>query len=417
MTDPAAAAAQRRIGLVLLAMMLPQLLLYAVIGTSEAVMNAHGRFALASAAPVVENVGIIATMLAAAAIYGTGDAQGSPGTGQLLLLGLGTTASVAAHATVQWNGARRVGVRLLPRQGWREPEIRLVLRRAGPSLGYSSLDVMLPFGAIVAANRIPGGVVAFQFAMLCHTLAPALGARPVAVSLLPRLARLYHAGELRRFRDDLVRGAALVAFFAVPAGLALAVLAEPIARAVTFGRMATPNGQTLIAVSLAALGPGVLGYAALMYGTYACYARGDAHSPFWAVVLRTAVAVAGMALTFAVPAGLGTLLMLGLTVSIAELVGGAWLAARLRRVLPTDGEPMLRPILRTGAAAALMVAPAYLIARQLPALLPPRWGGQVGMLATAVAAAVIFVLLQRWWRSPELALLQDGLRRLRRSRS
>ncbi|HEU4425692.1 MAG TPA: lipid II flippase MurJ [Pilimelia sp.] len=408
--DPAAAESQRRIGLVLLIMFIPQLLLYGVVGTAEAVMNAHGRFALASAAPVLENLGIIATMIATAIIFGTGDALASPSPGALLLLGLGTTAAVALHAGTQWWGAWRVGVPLLPGRGWREPEMRSIVRRAVPSLGYSTLDVLLPFGATVVANRTPGGVLAFQFAFLCCTLPTALGARPVAVSLLPRLSRLFHAGDLQRFRDELVRGASLVAFLAVPAALALVVLAEPIAGAVTFGRMATAQGQGLIAVALASLGPAVVGYAAMLLGTYACYARDDAHTPLRAVLIRTGVVIAGLSLAFGVPAGAAALIALGLTVSAGNLAGGFWLAARLRRVLPPSGAGMLRPFLRTAAAAALMVVPAYLVARYLPYLLSTRWSPQIVMLATAATATSVFLVVQRLWGSPELAQLRDGLR-------
>jgi putative peptidoglycan lipid II flippase len=386
---------------------MPQLLLYAVVGTAEAVMNAHGRLALASAAPALENAGIIATMLAAAAIYGTGGALADPGSGALYLLGIGTTASVAVHAAVQWWGAHRAGVRLLPGRGWRHPELRLIGRRARPSLGYSALDVLLPFGAIVVANRIPGGVIAFEFAWLCCILVSALVARPVAVSLLPRLSRLFQAGDHQRFRDDLVRGAALVAFLTVPAAVAVTVLADPIARAVTFGQMATGQGQSLIAPALASLGVGIIGYAALLVGTYACYARGDARTPFRAAVLRTGIAAIGMTLAFLVPAGAPALFALGLAITVAELAGGLALAAALRRVLPRRGEALLRPVLHSVAAAALMAVPAYLVALRLP----PGVASQLAMAAAAVSGLGVYLAVQWLWRAPELALLQRGLRR------
>ena len=41
------------------AMFVPQLVLYAVVGTSEAVMNAHGEFASPNATPIAENAGIV----------------------------------------------------------------------------------------------------------------------------------------------------------------------------------------------------------------------------------------------------------------------------------------------------------------------------------------------------------------------
>lgn len=405
-----AAVAQRRVGLILLLLFIPQMLMYAVVGTAEAVMNAHGRFALPAAAPALENAGIIATMAATAVIYGTGDALAAPTTGQMLLLGVGTTSAVALHAAVQWWGARSVGVTLLPRRAWQAPEVRDILRRAVPSLGYSTLDVVQPIGAMIVANRVPGGVIAFQLAINLYTLPSALGTRPVAVAVLPRLARLSHLGDLRRFRDELVRAAALVAFLTVPAAMAFLVLRDPLARAVTFGQMAAPPGQALVAISVAALTPGLVGYAALLLGTHACYARHDARSPFHAALLRAAVAAVGMIVAFQVPAGPAALLALGLTFSAADIAGGGRLVARLRRVLPVGGERLGGPLLRTFSAATLMSVPAYLVAEHLPALLPGPLNAQLSMVAAACTGAAVYFLLQWWWRSAELTLIRSGLR-------
>jgi putative peptidoglycan lipid II flippase len=383
------------------------------VGTAEAVMNAHGRFALPAAAPTLENVGIIATMATTAWIYGTGNAlAGLPG-GALYIIGIGTTGAVALHAAVQWWGARRVGVLLLPRSGWRDPEIRLIVRRAVPSLGYSALDVLRPFGAMVVANRVPGGVVAFEFAYSFYILPSALGARPVAVSLLPRLSRLFHGTDLVRFRDQAIRGGALVALLVVPPAVAFVVLARPIAEAVTFGQMATPHGQALVAGSLLALGPGVVGYAALLFTTYVCYARRDARMPFAAMVLGTAVAGLGMAVAFLVPAGGWALFVLGLTVSAADLVAGFRLVARLRQALPPGVETLRRPLLRTFAAAAVMAVPAALIGHYLPDLLATPWDPQLAMLAAILVGATTYLLAQWYWRSPELALLRSSLPTIR----
>jgi putative peptidoglycan lipid II flippase len=412
--DAAAAAYQQRIGLVLIALFIPQLLLYAVVGTAEAVVNAHGKFALPNAAPIVENVGIIATMVVTVTLYGSGTALTSPPAGALLLLGLGTTTAVALHAALQWWGAWRVGVPLLPRRGWRDPETRRILRGAAPSLGYSCMDVLLPFGAIVVANRVAGGVVAFQLAYLCGTLPVVLAARPVSVSLLPRLSRLFHAGDLHGFRDELVRGAALVCFLVVPAAVALVLLAQPIARAITFGQMASPHGQAMVAVCLASLGPAVLGFAVMMVSTYASYARGDARTPFRAAALSTSLVLVGVIIGLSVPAGGWALFCVGSCISVAILTAGGWLGARLRRSLPSGGESLFRPILRTAGLSVLMAVPAYAVARALPKLLPSSWGSQASMLTAILVAVGTYLALQRLCRSPELELLGQSVRHLRR---
>jgi hypothetical protein len=121
-----------------------------------------------------------------------------------------------------------------------------------------------------------------------------------------------------------------------------------------------------------------------------------------------------MGLAFAVPAGGGTLFVLGLTIAVAELVGGGWLVMKLRRRLACGGTPLLRPLLRTVTASMLMAGPAYLIAVELPALLPTG-GGRIPIVAAIVAGSAVFLVVHALWRSPELALLAAGLRQLKTS--
>src|SRR5262245_43312980 len=98
-SNEAVAADQRRVGLLLLVLFTPQILLYVVAGTGAAVMNAFGRFGLASAAPTAENLGIILTLVVAAAVFGTSVNLMTVTTSEILLLGLGTTAAVFLHAS------------------------------------------------------------------------------------------------------------------------------------------------------------------------------------------------------------------------------------------------------------------------------------------------------------------------------
>ena len=232
-----AAAAQVRVGLLLIVMFIPQIFCYGVVGTATAVMNSRQRFALAAGAPAVENIGTIAVLVATAMIYGTGTSVADVPPGEMLLLGLGSTAAVMLHAATQWWGARRVGVTLRPRPGWRDPEVRVVIRRALPSLAQASLLALQVLTLLGLANRLPGGIVAFQIALNFYYLAIALGATPVALSLLPRLARMHRDGEVAAFRDTLVRGFALGFFVTIPAAIGYLALASPLASSVSFGRM------------------------------------------------------------------------------------------------------------------------------------------------------------------------------------
>jgi putative peptidoglycan lipid II flippase len=408
--DPSVASAQRRVGWLLLLMVLPQVLLYGLACTGAAVMNAHGRFALASAAPALENLGMIATLGASAWLFGTAPAVERVPPDQLLLLGIGSTAAVAVHAAAQWLGAWRLGVRLVPRAGWRDPEVRRLIQRLLPSLGYGWLNMLRWFAVLVAANRVPGGVVAFQLALNFFYLPVVLGAQPVALALLPELSRRFQRHDLRRFRDELTRGVALASFLTIPAAVAYLILAVPLARIAAFGEMATAAGVTLLALSLAALAPGVVGesrFLVELQGSYACH---DARSPVRSMALCVSLALAGTVAALALPAGAGVLLVLGLAYSAGSLAGGAHLARRVHRMLPPSSERATPAILRALAASALMAGPAYLAAAAAAGWAQGRLGTVVQLAVAGGVGAGLYLAVQRLWRSPELGSLIGAMR-------
>ena len=115
---------------------------------------------------------------------------------------------------------------LLPRPGWRDSEVRAVMRRAVPALAQAGLDAVQLLALLIAADRLPGGIVAFQIAWNLYNLANNVGTTPVALSLVPRLARMHLDGDDQGFRDTLVRGLALGFFVTIPAAVALLFLAR-----------------------------------------------------------------------------------------------------------------------------------------------------------------------------------------------
>ena len=220
--DSAAASSQAHVGAVLVLLLLPQVPLYAIVGTATAVMNAHRRFALAGRRSRPGESGHDRRPRGGGRPLRPGRRQQSVPLSLMLLLGLGTTGAVMLHASVQWWGARRVGIALVPKAGWRDPQVRATIRRALPALAQAALAA-LQLGALsLAADRVPGGVVAFQLAANFYFLPIALAATPVALSLVPRLSRMTAPGQAAMFRDTYVRGLAFACFLAVPAATAYA---------------------------------------------------------------------------------------------------------------------------------------------------------------------------------------------------
>jgi putative peptidoglycan lipid II flippase len=410
--DPATAATQKDAGRLLLALFAPQIVLYGVAGIGAAVQNSRGRFALAAGAAAIENVGIVVTLVFYALVFGTDSSLETVGTGELLLLGLGTTLAVALHAGAQWVGAARAGVVLVPRAGWRDPEVREIAGRGVASLGYAGLNAVRIFAVVVVANRIAGGVVAFGLALNLFFLPVAIGARPFATALLPRLARLFHAGALGRFRAELAGGVGLVFFVTVPAAVFLAALSGLIGDAAFFGDDQAA-GATLVAAALIALAPGIVGEASFVLSTQASYATDDAKGPFHAMVVRTTVSIAGMAAAFAFDAPAAVLACLGAAFSLGNLAGAWWLWRHLGSCVGRTRATTVRVLVRDLVASAVMAAAALVVGVAVATALPGEAGEILGLLAAAVAGGVVLLLAQRALRAPELELVAGGFRQLR----
>lgn len=401
----------------LVLMLMPAVPFYAVVGSASAVMNAHRRFALAAAAPAAENIGMILVLVLTAVLYPTalfgGTGIEDPPLGMVLLLGLGASGAVGAHALTQWWGARRVGVVVRPRAGWRDPEVRAIVRRAGPSLVQAGLQALQLLLSLLLAGAVAGGVVAFQLAMNFYYLPVALGATPVALALAPRLSRMTAGRELATFRETYLQGLAFALFLAVPAAVAYGVLSSSLATAISFGGFGSGGGPELLGAALLGLAVGVAAETVFLVTTYACYARNDTKTPLRAMVVRV-----GIGLALAWPAllldGSAVLLVLGLAWSLGGLAGAAYLARRLLRGLPRGPEPLRRALPRIVLVSAVMAPVVWGVATGTEALLPDflSAGAQalVGVLIACVVGGFVYLGLQSYLRAPELSWVLGALK-------
>jgi putative peptidoglycan lipid II flippase len=390
-------------------MFAPQVFCYAVVGTATATMNSHQRFGLAAAAPALENVGIIVVLGMTALLYPrlTG---ATVGRGELLLLGLGTTGAVAAHAAVQWWGARRVGVVLRPRAGWRDPEVRAIIRRALPSLGQAGVLALQVVALLAAANGARGGVVGFQMALSFVYLVVAVAVTPLALGSLPWLSRAHAKREHDSFHDTFLRSLGLALFVAVPAAVGCVLLSTPLARFVAVGRMAEGGGVRVIAASLAALAAAVVGQAVFSMCSYAFYARRDTRSPLVAAVVQVAVCFAGIGLSLHLLDGARLLLGLGASYSAGTLAGALCMAVMLSSRLHRGPGRLAPSLVRTGVATAVMAPPVWLLAREGSAW-QGRAGAALGVVLAALTGVGVYAVVSRLLGAPELALLLGARRR------
>lgn len=399
------AAARDQIGAAtwLVVLLAPQIVCYAVIACSVAVMNAHRNFALASAAPTIENIGSLLVLGVVWAVWGSGREVTDVGGAEIAVLGVGTTAAVVVHALVQWLGARRSGVTLLPRAGWRDPEVRTIAARGGLAMAQAGLWSVQVIVALALANRLAGGVVAVLIATNFFFLPIALGATPIALSALPRLAAHFTAHREADFAAASLRAISLVVFVTVPAAVGYLVLAARLAHVITFGSSDNAAARGLVTNSLAALALGVIGTGVFTVATYVRYAREDARTSLRAMAVQSVVAVAVMLTSIAVH-GAGALAVVTGGLAVGGLTGAALLVRQLGGA-PGWYAALRRSGARTITGAAVMAPCVWLCDRTLDAHLPSRLG-QLTVLAVCVAVgAAVYCLVQYMVRSEELSLL------------
>ncbi len=406
-TDPEIRRQQARLGIPLVIMLTPQIALYGVAGAGLAVQQAYGRFALSAAAPALENLTIIAVLVASALLFGIGSDVPRITLPQLLLLALGTTGAVALHAAVQWVGAYRAGITLLPRLDWSDPEIRGLVRRGAATTSYTALLWCPYLIALVIAGSVPGGVAAFQIASSFCALPVAMIAVPLASAQIPRLSRSDHSGVSSEFASIYRSGLRLMMFGVVPAGLLLSGISGTLAGATSFGAMNTAGGIALIAACLGSLGVGVIGEATFTLTTPLCYTRHDTTSPIRAMCLRLAVvAIGAIVVRWALVPGPEMLCGLGASLAAANLAAGAYLCHRLLRTLRSR---LTLADSGAGSAAFLAAAASVLMARLVAQWLGSEAAASYGRMVQAVAvsgtAMALYLSIQFLRGAREMRLL------------
>ena len=402
----------QRVTWILLLLLVPQVILYGLIGVATAAQQARGRFRLPAAAPLVENLGIIVTLIFLARAGGSGLEVDGVSTDQLFLLGIGTTVSVAAHALVQWLGARGAGLTLRPTLGWRTPEVRSIMRLAVPSIGSASLEVGIFWAAIIVAGLIPGGVLALQMGVLFSALPFAVAARPIGIALLPRLTRLRRVDSPRLF-EEYRAALGLILLLSLPATFGLVAISGSLAKAVAVGTMSTPEGVHLMRVAIASAALAIVPGAVFELARQGAYSARDARSPFYGGVIRAVVIAPGIAAA-AFAEGTNTLLILGLATGIADAAAAGYLDRRVRALAP-PAYVLGRWLLRQLVTAAVAGLAAWVVSAGLATLDDSRLVTSLAVAAGGATGFIVYAAAQLSLGAPELDAFGVGLpARLRR---
>ena len=340
-----------RLGTVFLWFFLPQIVLYTGGLVATSVLNARDRFIVPVVAPIANNVIVLATCvvfwLMTRGTAPTLDLSAA----EVAVLAGGTTLGVIAFCGLPFAAAVRGGFRLRPNLDHRHAEVRRLGRLGWWAGVFLAVQQVLLVVVLLLANRVAGGVVAYQVAFKFFLLPYALFGLPLMTAYFPTMSRQVGERDWGGYAQAIERGFRAMAYFLLPAAAALTALAPLLARSVLFGQTGE-SGAAQVAGVLAGLAPGAFGYASVLFLSRTLYARADTRTP---ALVNIGIAIGGSVLmVIGFTAMDGTLRVPALAVahSVAFTVGAVVLHHLATNRIPDGRRP------RTGRAIAPSLAAA-----------------------------------------------------------
>ncbi|MGH9042857.1 MAG: murein biosynthesis integral membrane protein MurJ, partial [Acidimicrobiia bacterium] len=384
--EGATAEAQQEVAAALLRLFMPQMFFYGLVAMASALLHAHRRFAAPAFVPILNNLIVTAVFLSLPALL-----DGTPtldqvrdDTGLIVLLGLGTTAGIAAMALALLPALRRTGVRLRPVFSWRHPAVRKVVALSGWTAGYVASNQLALWVVLVLANGFAGGVSSYQGAFVFFQLPHGLVAVSLMTTIAPDLAGAAVRGDLAAFRARFDLGVRLMVLAILPAAAGYLVLSRPVVGFLLERGALSGASAQLTADCLAAFAIGLVPFSLYLYALRGFYALEDTRTPFLlnamengvnivlALVLSRWLDVPGLALAYACAYG------------VAAMAAVAALGRRTGGRLGGPGSALVRPLV----AAAVMAAVVGLVVAALPDTTPDAAVVAVGVpLGAATYAA------------------------------
>jgi putative peptidoglycan lipid II flippase len=261
-----------------------------VVAVFTGTLNALGRFAIASWAPVLLNLMLIAALIYALAtgLRGTRDA-GFVLVWTVTLAGLVNLVIVAAAV---WFA----GYRLMPHVPRLDADVKRLMLMALPGIVIAGAGHVNVVVAAQLSSSIPSAVSWLYFAERIFQLPLGFVAAAIGVVLLPAVSRHLAEGDSRSAREAESRALEFALLVTLPAAIALALLAKPIVSILYERGAFTAADANAVAVVLRALAFGLPAFVMVKVLLPAFLAREDMKNPLVAalsgIVVNVVTAIA-----------------------------------------------------------------------------------------------------------------------------
>ncbi|MCS7034750.1 MAG: murein biosynthesis integral membrane protein MurJ [Phycisphaerae bacterium] len=396
--------------------MLPYVLLVCGTAFLSAVLQVHGRFAVAAATSIVLNLCLIAAIVSSARLFDLQNPSGQESAVRWLSWSVLVSGVIQVAMLVP--SLHAVGFRFRFMTAIWTPAVRRMLQMTAPvavGAGVLQIGVLMDKGLAIALSEAPnqstmhpfgmslrlpmaeGAAARLDLAQFMYQFPLGVFAIALATAIFPRLAREASAENApgprstlqatNEFRAVLRRGIEAALFLGIPASAGMVLVATPAARLLFQHGQFTSDDARWVALSTAIYSSAIWAFSLLQIINRAYYALHDALTPLkWVVwnllinlvveipLLWTPLRESGMAVGTLVSFTIQSLGMLWL---LSRRVGGLG----LRSILPGILKMLVATITMTVACLGIAASPIYPAAES-----KSGWAAQLMLLMTTGAA-------------------------------
>lgn len=361
-----------------------QIMFYAMAGVFSGVLNSHRKFTMPMAAPILNNVVVIATVSGLYLPYSATNPQLA-----LLMLAIGTTMGVVVMALVQIPTVIKAGLRPSFALNFRHPAVKKIAILGLPMLGFTVTVQLNNYIIYMLLQSYLGGAMAYQNALAFFRLPYAIFAVSIATAIFPELSRFGNANDLSSFKKTLSLGLRSTTFIVIPAAVYIAIMAEPIIGLTLQHGKFDNVGTEITAAMLTSFSAALVSFSLYNMLTRVYYSLQDTKTPMIIGVVSVPLQIASSFLLI----GSFGMTALPLAYALALSFGVVIQLYILKRKIGSIGASIiLRAVVRQVAAAAVAGLVIYMTDYAIQSLALPRMLGLALEITVAGAAGVIAYL-------------------------
>ncbi len=386
-----------------------QIMFYALAAVFSSVLNSHRRFTIPMAAPIFNNIVVIATVIGLYLPFSKSNPQFA-----LTALAVGTTAGVVAMAVVQIPYVIKAGLGVHPVFNLRHSAVKQVAKLGLPMLGFAATVQLNNYVIYMLLQEYKGGAMAYGNSLAFFQLPYAIFAVSVATAIFPELSRFANSKDFASFKNTLSLGLRSTSFIVIPSAVFIGVMAKPIiALTLQHGKF-DAAGTEITAAMLSAFAVALLSFSLYNVLTRVYYSLQDTKTPMKVGAISIPLQIVfnflfikifgvwGLPLSYAVALTFGVVIQLYIL---------------KRKIGPIGASIILRAIIKQVAAAipaGLIVLIVHYIFQSLQ--MPRTVGLMLEIAVAAVVAAVVYLGLALIFGVEEVNFIKQISRRFHRVR-